>query len=534
MKKLLALLLSMSMLIMCAPGISLVASAADPVPLGGGDGSTAKKAYQISTPEQFVDVFCAGGAQTALARDKNKYFKQTADITINVPYTPQSDGNVVCKYDGAGFSITINNYVPAAGSSINEGLFATVGSGGKISNLTVKGTIDATGEGKVGGIAGQLSSGTISNCTNEATIKGSSNVGGIAGQFYVGTIEFCVNEGTISNTGGALGGIVGCGYGKSSSNATISNCANYGTLTNDSSEERIPIGGLVGSAGINLIVEKSFNAGAINVVNGSAGALIGSNYSAGNFNVQIEDCFNTGVITTSKPEGNALVIGNYTTLSSDKSLQGLSVKNIYDISNPTLPVVHSGMLTALSNASVTPSIDNASIFILGGAVTKDTINNAFTSAIYEKTQGDGYDYPNFVVDGTDIKVNYIPVVEPTVTTGNSVFLSSDAVSGDANDIETAYAIVCGKISGLGTLDGVEYGAFISKAYSGNALTEATATAKACGEKYVTAEGVSSYGILIYGENMVAGDTYYVRPFVKYADKYYYGTGTEFVFPGLTE
>jgi len=261
--------------------------------------------YMIRSSLHFANVFGEGGAQTALAKSKSNYFKQSGDIVINKPYTPQSDGNVVCKYDGAGFSITINNYVPAAGSSINEGLFSTVASGGKISNLTVKGTIDATGEGKVGGIVGQLTSGTISNCTNEATIKGASNVGGIVGVMYNNnaTVEFCVNKGAITNTGAAMGGIVGNIYAnKYGSSTTINNCANYGTLTNNSSSERISIGGLVGSAGINLIVEKSFNAGAINVVNGSAGALIGSNYSAGDFSIEITDCFNTGVITTSKPE----------------------------------------------------------------------------------------------------------------------------------------------------------------------------------------------------------------------------------------
>ena len=71
---------------------------------------------------------------------------------------------------------------------------------------------------------------------------------------------------------------------------------------------------------------------------------------------------------------------------------------------------------------------------------------------------------------------------------------------------------------------IEYGMLISKTVSGEELTAETCTKVAKAIKNFN----GAYGILFYG-NMVTGDTYYVRPYIKYDDTYTYGAASSFVF-----
>lgn len=87
--------------------------------------------------------------------------------------------------------------------------------------------------GTIGGIAGE-SFGSITNCTNSATVLGGCYVGGIVGLNYnicsyntnYGTIQFNFVEYWFSLDYQCVGGIVGFGY----ENCTITNNTNYGTI----------------------------------------------------------------------------------------------------------------------------------------------------------------------------------------------------------------------------------------------------------------------------------------------------------------
>lgn len=510
--------------------------------------------YLIGNEADFEAVFGVDGTDT----DKltaEAYFKQTEDIVLYnyTPYNAEFNG----VYDGNGYTITIASYVST--SEANQGLMRKLS--GTIKNLTVAGEIDATdNQSNVGGFVGQLTStkledetikrGTIENCVNEASLKGHSQVGGIVGTSYGGTIKNCINKGIITGTNSYVGGILGASGNSSYSSVCsteIINCGNYGTILGTREGVRYSNGGLVGGyLRGHMDIEKSFNAGKIKASKGSGGALIGTFSGQYAATVNITDCFNVGKIEGTA-SGESVMMGNIA-LPTKARTTDLTVTNFYDIAVEELPLLPENLVTQAISDTVTYKVNKVTTncLVLSDGVTADDIITAYSgNEEYECTAGDGYDYPNF--KATDaVKVVYDPglKIDINVAENTPIFLSSDDTDNtvvrttDTNEvITTAYAVMVAKFSGIDLSEyaGVEYGALISKHYSGKNLTAATATEKAKGIKYVISnEGLNSFGILIYGENMVAGDEYYVRPFVKYAGEYYYGTGAKFVLPELAE
>lgn len=171
----------------------------------------------------------------------NKTIKLGADIDlIGYIWTPIGIGNYSFKgvFDGGNHKITSMN-VHAAGTSY-AGLFGYV-LGGTVKNLRVEGSVKYTGGtfGYVGGIVGCCdSSGKVTNCLSKVMIAAQGNyyVGGVVGNLITGTINLCWNEGTVTGGSGSVGGIVGTNSG-----GTVTNCANFGEVTGSSTA-----GGIVG------------------------------------------------------------------------------------------------------------------------------------------------------------------------------------------------------------------------------------------------------------------------------------------------
>ena len=160
----------------------------------------------------------------------------------------------------------------------------------------------------------------------------------------------------------------------------------------------------------------------------------------------------------------------------------------------------------------------------------------FSSLIWEYTEvtdKNKYSYPqikgNTAVSTLD--KFYSEKIPVTVGGGHDIFKGEydgevrDTYTGEL--ITTPYVIVPAKFTFLSAMDisGVEYGIFISKTVSGKDLTEKTCDRIAKGIKNVN----GNFGILIYGNMLINGDTYYIRPYVKYNEKYYYGPSNSFVF-----
>ena len=171
----------------------------------------------------------------------NKTVKLGEDIDlIGYIWTPIGIGNYSFKgvFDGGNHKITSMN-VHAAGTSY-AGLFGYV-LGGTVKNLRVEGSVKYTGGtfGYVGGIVGCCdSSGKVTNCLSKVMIAAQGNyyVGGVVGNLITGTINLCWNEGTVNGGSGSVGGIVGTNSG-----GTGTNCANFGEVTGSSTA-----GGIVG------------------------------------------------------------------------------------------------------------------------------------------------------------------------------------------------------------------------------------------------------------------------------------------------
>ena len=108
--------------------------------------------------------------------------------------------------DGNGKTVTINGI--AGGNANNAGLVGYLGSGGKITNIKVAGTV--TGGDNVGGVVGYCL-GTLENVMNAATVSGTSNVGGVIGYYgATGNASYNLgNTGNVTATSNNPGGVIG-------------------------------------------------------------------------------------------------------------------------------------------------------------------------------------------------------------------------------------------------------------------------------------------------------------------------------------
>ena len=175
----------------------------------------------------------------------------------------------------------------------------------------------------IGGIVGEISSGSTPTASSGGTVTGATNagditmgsgcvvprnnyIGGIAG--YAGnTISSCSNSGNIVNnyskTSGsynnAIGGIVGYGA------AALSSCSNSGNVTNNGStyKDEINVAGIVGimdggdltSCSNEGTISNTATSGTNTIQDMQVGGVIGNN-KGGN---TITSCYNTGDITNS-------------------------------------------------------------------------------------------------------------------------------------------------------------------------------------------------------------------------------------------
>ena len=190
---------------------------------------------------------------------------------------------------------------------------------GNVDTCVNNGTVTFAGDNvdSVGGIAGRMSEGTVSNCKNTGTLncemKDSANLaiaGGIVGKVFVSatgsekymsrgaTIKDCENSGTVEGQMYA-GGIAGqLSNDHNDYCSTISGCVNTGVVTAVDYT-----GGIIGHmncigdnvAGDSLLVENCENRAALST--GSVGGIIGQ-FISETGNVTVKNCTNTGTLTS--------------------------------------------------------------------------------------------------------------------------------------------------------------------------------------------------------------------------------------------
>lgn len=249
--------------------------------------------YVLDSTTNTYQVYTANGLYawaTATETDVTTGLKLMADITlpnkdlttgVNITVTdgkPSGSnwtpvGTLYSPYkgdiDGNGKTITglhINS------ASRNTGFVGNY-NGSEIKYLHLGDGVVYSTANAVGGIAGQLDSGTITDCENHATISGKGYVGGIVGTVVRGDVTGCTNTGNVTGSW-SVGGIVGEGNlytkGGPDNYNVISGCVNSGTVTGGGTDT----GGIIGIMQSNqYTVIACVNTG--EVVNG--GGIVGEN-----------------------------------------------------------------------------------------------------------------------------------------------------------------------------------------------------------------------------------------------------------------
>ncbi len=251
-------------------------------PFGGGDGTNEAQAYEISTASQLAKLAELVSSDDAATRNayKSKYYKLTDDIDLSA-YGKNYDGGkgwvpigrVIGnqsrwfngKFDGSGKVITglfLNR--PDEDSS---GLFGYTYEA-DVKNIAVVGA-NINGNGKVGGIAGMASYGTVRGCYVSGTISGERFVGGIVGAHAANNpiLKDCRSDASVSGKNDTIGGIVAWTVG------TVENCYATGLVSGVTK-----VGGIAGDVAYNGKVR---NCAALNptiIASGaSTGRVVGSN-----------------------------------------------------------------------------------------------------------------------------------------------------------------------------------------------------------------------------------------------------------------
>ena len=224
------------------------------VPAGTG---TAINPFQIAVPGNLLWM-----AYNPAFLDK--HFVLIADIDATSLDRPIGRNGVYITnftgvFEGNGHAITLN--ISTSGQS-NVGLFATIGAGGIVRNLEVRGSV--SGSNNVGGIAGSiLGTGTVTNSSSFANVNGIDSVGGLVGSNgFGGNIMLSFATGAINGTARA-GGLVGVNSG------AIRN--SYATGNVDGNHR---IGGIAGE-NVSGTIQMVYAMGRI-MGNNNVGGLVGS------------------------------------------------------------------------------------------------------------------------------------------------------------------------------------------------------------------------------------------------------------------
>lgn len=187
-------------------------------------------------------------------------------------------------FDGGGYEISGMSISATTGG---QALFGYLGSGGRIENLTVRGSVTIAASGEIDYFAGVVaySRGTISDVVSYVDVQATGtaySVGGIAGRNdgypdgAAGRIYGCANYGSVTGYN-KVGGIAGSNAG------SVESCYNSGTISNTNTASKAGVGGIVGRNGNTYdavetgTVKYCYNTGAITTIAKWTGGIVGFN-----------------------------------------------------------------------------------------------------------------------------------------------------------------------------------------------------------------------------------------------------------------
>ena len=214
-------------------------------------------------------------------------------------------------FDGNGYSVTLE--MSDDEDDWDEyGLFTVLNSDAVVKNLTINGSVDAYAN-YMGAVAGK-SSGTITDCVNNAAVTNNRNyAGGIVGNAVAGVISNCENNGPVSGNYDA-GGIASHFDSVSNNTVKLSDCVNNGDITAGDDDaggiaaqgENVEIincinngdisghfaGGIISYTWGDSVINNCINNGDVDAYY-TAGGIVGY----GESNTTIKNCYNGGNVT---------------------------------------------------------------------------------------------------------------------------------------------------------------------------------------------------------------------------------------------
>ena len=369
MKKLLATILALVM----ALGLCSVSWAA-------GLTTETDGVYHIKSGEELL-------AFAKMVNDDSKTFegeKVVLDNDIDIstqewtPIGERKTGGIKFKgtFDGQNKTITLK----ITNCTDYGALFEAI-EGATVQNVTVAGTVSGA---SVAGVVGQAGAGSkIINCTNKASVTGSSKAAGVVVKIEGNGVEVigCKNEGSIGDE--APNGAAGIVTYAESANFIVKNCTNSGSISGKGASGIVYNVSDDGTG----VVESCVNTGAVKSTSDSnAAAGIVAVNSKGN-ELTIKDCRNEGKIegslcsaisynefsnVSSAPNTNSGEIAATKSRSiseSEATLDGNCALNL---------TVHPYAVLKISSGSYTGSIENkGSLTVNGGTfdANKNFINH---------------------------------------------------------------------------------------------------------------------------------------------------------------
>ena len=205
---------------------------------------------------------------------ENTYFKLADDLNLagkkwtpigaenSKPFKGNFDGN---NHEIFGLKVEIDDW--------NVGLFGCINSG-SVKNVRICSGLVKTSGSCAGGIVGDLYNSTMENCTASVNVSGSGNVGGLAGNISGSTVSDChfLSGEIVGDI--YVGGIVG--HVQNSNKSTVKDCS-----ANASVKGSACVGGLCGRFGNG---DHEFSnctmKGSVTVTENSCGGLVGSLYES--------------------------------------------------------------------------------------------------------------------------------------------------------------------------------------------------------------------------------------------------------------
>lgn len=278
MKKLLATILALVM----ALGLCSVSWAA-------GLTTETDGVYHIKSGEELL-------AFAKMVNDDSKTFegeKVVLDNDIDIstqgwaPIGERKTGGIKFKgtFDGQNKTITLK----ITNCTDYGALFEAI-EGATVQNVTVAGTVSGV---SVAGVVGQAGAGSkIINCTNKASVTGSSKAAGVVVKIEGNGVEVigCKNEGSIG--GEAPNGAAGIVTYAESANFIVKNCTNSGSISGKGASGIVYNVNDPGTG----VVESCVNTGAVKSTSDSnaAAGIVSVNLKGSG--LKIVNCSNTGVI----------------------------------------------------------------------------------------------------------------------------------------------------------------------------------------------------------------------------------------------